>query len=85
MTFMSEFFGLVCAVEEFSVEELYSNYTEDELEQEVYDQYVEYVFQGVHDAIEYCLKTPLYTIKFENCFDRLFLIDRDNIITKCVK
>lgn len=52
VTFVGKFLCLVGTVEKFSIEELDSNDTENKLEQEVDDQDVEDVLQGIHDAVE---------------------------------
>ena len=46
------FLAFVGAKEEFSIEQLDRDHSEDEVEEEVDDQDVEHVFQGVDDAVE---------------------------------
>ncbi len=46
------FLALVSAEEEFSIEKLNSNHSENEVEEQVDDQDVEHVFQRVDDTIK---------------------------------
>ena len=46
------FLALVIAEEEFSIEKLNGYHSKDEVEQEVHDENVEHILEGVDDAIE---------------------------------
>jgi hypothetical protein len=45
-------FALVVAEEEFSIEKLNSDHSKNEVEEEVDDQDVEHILEGVDDAVE---------------------------------
>lgn len=49
-------FGLIGAVEEFTLEELHSDYSEDEHEEDVDDENVQDVLQRVHNTVKHCLE-----------------------------
>ena len=49
-------FGLIGAVEEFAFEELHSDYSEDEHEEDVDNEDVQDVLQGVHNTVKHCLE-----------------------------
>lgn len=49
-------FGLVGAEEEFALEELHSDYSEDEHKEDVDDEDVQDVLQRVHNTVKYCLE-----------------------------
>lgn len=53
--------GLVCAVEEFSLEELNSDDGKDEHEQDVNDEDVQHILQGVDHTVEHSLRTHTNT------------------------
>lgn len=48
--------GRICAVEEFSVEELDANHGEDEQEQDVDDENVEHIFQRGYNTVKHSLE-----------------------------
>lgn len=59
--------GLICAVEEFSFEELNCNDGKDEHEEDVHDEDVQHVLQRVDHTVEHCLRTHTYThVSFGN-------------------
>lgn len=49
-------YTLVGAVEKLSIEQLYSNNSEDELEQYVHYENIEHILEGVDDAVEHRLQ-----------------------------
>lgn len=46
----------ICTIEEFAVEQLHGDDSEDELEEDVHDEDVEDVLEGVNNAVEHCLQ-----------------------------
>lgn len=52
-------FGLIRAVEELALEKLHGNDSEDEHEEDVDDEDIQHVLQGVHHTVEHGLQeTP---------------------------
>lgn len=49
-------YTLVGAVEKLSIEQLYSNNSEDELEQYVHYENIEHILEGVDDAVKHRLQ-----------------------------
>lgn len=49
-------FGLIRAVEEFALEELHGNDSEDEHEEDVDDEDVQHVLERIHNAVKHCLE-----------------------------
>ena len=55
LAFLLHNFRRVRTIEEFAFEQLHSNYSEDELEKNIYDHNVQHILQGIHHAVKYGL------------------------------
>lgn len=49
-------FGLIRAIEEFALEELHGDYSEDEHEEDVDDEDVQHVLERIHNTVKHCLE-----------------------------